>query len=571
MNQEKKVFELEIDDILPNRFQPRFKFQEQAITELSESIREHGVINPILVRKLGDKYEIIAGERRYKASVLAGKTTIPAIVTDLNDKDSAEVALIENVQRQDLTPIEEAVSYKKILDMGYLTQEQLADKLGKTQSTISNKLRLLNLDDDVQEALLDSKISERHARSILKIANKSKQRDILNQIITNRLTVKKTDELINQTLQANPNVAIPYTINHKMFDNIQEPAIQSSSAIEFIEPQVQNSFNPSSNNEKDMLNFLSEEKQPEKNISIPLEEDPSVINITNINGFNSNQNNQEIVTSPIIEENQNIKEISENNANELNEINTMLESIPNKINPGFVDVDYIEKNAKDIVFDNNTNKEIKNDMLLNNQEINNVNQTFNDNYENNIEQSISKNKFFNFVAPDEQETTVNQEKEDEEEFNFKPQIENAENMKDFLNQDSGKQEEIPQQKIVDLNSLDIFGDTNIDITPTPQETKTNENVNTEEYLEEEFEEIKDEPKVLNYPADSIIAESVNKPEEKQEQQNELKPTNISAMNLRTAINTIRSCAETIEKYGFNIETEEFDFDDMYQVIFKIKK
>lgn len=571
MNQEKKVFELEIDDILPNRFQPRFKFQEQAITELSESIREHGVINPILVRKLGDKYEIIAGERRYKASVLAGKTTIPAIVTDLNDKDSAEVALIENVQRQDLTPIEEAVSYKKILDMGYLTQEQLADKLGKTQSTISNKLRLLNLDDDVQEALLDSKISERHARSILKIANKSKQREILNQIITNRLTVKKTDELINQTLQANPSVAIPYTINHKMFDNIQEPAIQSSSAIEFIEPQVQNSFNPSSNNEKDMLNFLSEEKQPEKNISIPLEEDPSVINITNINGFNSNQNNQEIVTSPIIEENQNIKEISENNANELNEINTMLESIPNKINPGFVDVDYIEKNAKDIVFDNNTNKEIKNDMLLNNQEVDNASQTFNDNYENNVEQSISKNKFFNFVAPDEQETTVNQEKEDEEEFNFKPQIENAENMKDFLNQDSGKQEEIPQQKIVDLNSLDIFGDTNIDITPTPQETKTNEKVNSEEYLEEEFEEIKDEPKVLNYPADSIIAESVNKNEEKQEQQNELKPTNISAMNLRTAINTIRSCAETIEKYGFNIETEEFDFDDMYQVIFKIKK
>ena len=171
MNHEKIVVELELDDILPNRFQPRFKFHEQAITELAESIKEHGVIQPILVRRLGDKYEIIAGERRYKASLLAGKRTIPAIIAEVNDKDSAEVALIENVQRQDLTPIEEAVSYRKILDMGYLTQEQLAEKLGKTQSTISNKLRLLNLDDEVQEALLDEKISERHARSLLKNNN----------------------------------------------------------------------------------------------------------------------------------------------------------------------------------------------------------------------------------------------------------------------------------------------------------------------------------------------------------------------------------------------------------------
>ena len=154
MNEERKVEQLKVSDILPNRFQPRIKFNESSINELSDSIKEHGVIQPIVVRTIGDKYEIIAGERRYKASVLAGKETIPAIVTSLNDKDSAEVALIENVQRQDLTPIEEAISYKKILDMGYLTQEQLAQKLGKNQSTIANKIRLLNLDEDVQEALL---------------------------------------------------------------------------------------------------------------------------------------------------------------------------------------------------------------------------------------------------------------------------------------------------------------------------------------------------------------------------------------------------------------------------------
>ena len=159
MEFEKKVVELDVNDVLPNRFQPRIKFNEDSINELCESIKEHGVIQPIVVRSMGDKYEIIAGERRYKASLLAGKRTIPAVITNLNDKDSAEVALIENVQRKDLTPIEEAISYKKILDMGYLTQEELAVKLGKTQSTVANKLRLLNLDEEVQEAVLEEKIS----------------------------------------------------------------------------------------------------------------------------------------------------------------------------------------------------------------------------------------------------------------------------------------------------------------------------------------------------------------------------------------------------------------------------
>ena len=199
MRMRKEVFILSIDDILPNRFQPRIKFDEKAILELAESIKKHGVIQPIIVRKIADKYEIIAGERRYKASVIAGKSTIPAIITDVDDKESAEIALIENVQRQDMTPIEEAISYKKILDMGYLNQTELATKLGKTQSTIANKLRLLNLDDEVQEALLEERISERHARSLLKL-DKKDQKQILDRIITERLTVRKTDQVINEFL-----------------------------------------------------------------------------------------------------------------------------------------------------------------------------------------------------------------------------------------------------------------------------------------------------------------------------------------------------------------------------------
>ena len=202
----KKVVELPIDDILPNRYQPRIKFDGDSIYELSESIKAHGVFQPILVRPIGDKYEIIAGERRYKASVLAGRTTIPAIIMSLNDKDTVEIALLENVQRSSLTPIEEAISYKKILDMGYITQEDLAHKLGKNQSTIANKLRLLNLDESVQEALLETKISERHARSLLRIKSLDDQKVMLKRIINERLTVRRTDEEIEKMLNNNENI-----------------------------------------------------------------------------------------------------------------------------------------------------------------------------------------------------------------------------------------------------------------------------------------------------------------------------------------------------------------------------
>ena len=191
-----KLAVINIDDIFPNRFQPRLKFDEEKLSELSDSIRKYGVIQPIVVRPVNGKYEIIAGERRYKASMMAGRTTIPAVIVNLSDRDSEEIALLENIQRQQLSPIEEAVSYKRILDMGYITQDELAKKLGKAQSTIANKVRLLNLDDEVQEALLENKISERHARSLLRLSDKADQVKMLHRIINERLTVKMTDNAI---------------------------------------------------------------------------------------------------------------------------------------------------------------------------------------------------------------------------------------------------------------------------------------------------------------------------------------------------------------------------------------
>ena len=191
-----KLAVINIDDIFPNRFQPRLKFDEEKLSELSDSIRKYGVIQPIVVRPVNGKYEIIAGERRYKASMMAGRTTIPTVIVNLSDRDSEEIALLENIQRQQLSPIEEAVSYKRILDMGYITQDELAKKLGKAQSTIANKVRLLNLDDEVQEALLENKISERHARSLLRLSDKADQVKMLHRIINERLTVKMTDNEI---------------------------------------------------------------------------------------------------------------------------------------------------------------------------------------------------------------------------------------------------------------------------------------------------------------------------------------------------------------------------------------
>ena len=204
MNHENEIVNVRIDEIIPNRFQPRLAFDEKELNELADSIKMHGIIQPLVLRRIGDKYEIIAGERRYKASVLAGLTQVPAVIMNIDDQKSAEVAVVENLQRKDLTAIEEAQSYKKILDMGYLTQEELATRMGVAQSTIANKLRLLNLTIPVKEALLHNKISERHARSLLNITDNNLQISMLNRIIAERLTVRQTDEEIIKLLGKTP-------------------------------------------------------------------------------------------------------------------------------------------------------------------------------------------------------------------------------------------------------------------------------------------------------------------------------------------------------------------------------
>ena len=265
----KEIIEISIEDIMPNRFQPRIIFDQKSLEELANSIRQHGIIQPLVVRKLSDKYEIIAGERRYKAAVLAGLKKLPCIVMNLNDNESAEVAIVENIQRKEMTPLEEALSYKKLLDKGYLTQDQLASRMGKSQPSIANKLRLLSLDDEVKDALMHEKISERHARSLLTLKSNEEQKQVLNQIIDNKLTVKQTDDLIRNN----------YTIENNKLNEDENEKIELKTNIP--NPYKDNEPNPQLNmiNKLNSINIINDnqklEEQPENiiNTEKPLEFD----------------------------------------------------------------------------------------------------------------------------------------------------------------------------------------------------------------------------------------------------------------------------------------------------------
>ena len=195
---EENVVKLNIDLLEPSPYQPRKQFNENSLKELALSIREYGILNPILVRQNNDKYEIIAGERRYRAAKLLNLKEVPVIVKDISDELMTEIALTENLQRENITPIEEAMTYQAILKKTNKTEKELSEMIGKSQPFIANKIRLLNLPQNVQDALINKKISERHARSLLSVKEEEKQTELLEKIIREKLTVKELDLLINK-------------------------------------------------------------------------------------------------------------------------------------------------------------------------------------------------------------------------------------------------------------------------------------------------------------------------------------------------------------------------------------
>lgn len=195
-----KVVELKVDQIIPNRYQPRKVFNQDEIRELAQTISEHGLLQPIIVREYeAAKYEIIAGERRYRAIKTLDWETVPAIVEKMSDKETASLALIENLQRSQLSSVEEAQAYRRLMELNGLTQAALAKGMGKSQSAVANKLRLLKLIKPVQTAILDHRISERHGRAMLDLSE-TQQREMLMRVVNERLTVRQTEDEVAKLL-----------------------------------------------------------------------------------------------------------------------------------------------------------------------------------------------------------------------------------------------------------------------------------------------------------------------------------------------------------------------------------
>lgn len=192
---DKKIAEVPIEKITPSRYQPRMRFDEEELQELSDSIKAQGLIQPITVREIEDHYEIIAGERRFRACKMAGFSTVPCYILTPTEDEAAQMALVENVQRKDLTAVEEAKSYVQIMRQTGYTQKELAEKIGKSQSTIANKIRLLSLPEEVQQGVLEEKISERHARALLNLEPK-KVKQAYRKIVRDGMNVAETEKYI---------------------------------------------------------------------------------------------------------------------------------------------------------------------------------------------------------------------------------------------------------------------------------------------------------------------------------------------------------------------------------------
>ncbi len=587
-----KVVYLSNNDILPNRFQPRKYFDEEEIMQLSESIKEHGVINPIIVRKLGDKYELVAGERRYKANILAGNDDIPAIIMDVNDKESSEIAVVENIQRKDLNAIEEAISYKRILDIGYMTQEQLAQKMGKSQSSIANKIRLLKLSDEVQDALMKKQISERHARSLLKLESQKKQNELLKRIINERLTVRKTDEEIEKmnnnmnnfnnfynnvpnnnseqltpimpgtnvtdvnisggnsgqmqaqnTGLANPVVepVMPSITNvEKTVNTISTPPVQSQAEQQFNAPQqVNNQVESSIQSEGQVIPTVSIDDVLAK------ANQPSVVGNQSFGDNSYNSNNQ------VVNNTQMNNSMSQNNNFEMPNLSPINEEpTPISSQNEFSIPDLGPTNEPDIGIGNNQSIEpagISNPTPVELQTNINENSSFGVPNLNPISENPEPiDDFLSSIN-----NNMNQDSLE------KSQTEATDSVNTFapfnLNRDDNTiNSPINTSPIIDTadvnnqNSIGINnGTVNMDTQPIPEGTQ-------------QFERVS-EPIIVNEYNDQY-APIMPK------QQNQ-QPT----IDFKTIISLIRKCSQAIENSGYKIETEEYNLDNLYQVVFKIEK
>ncbi len=205
------VVELDINQVEPNKNQPRKNFDQDALNELADSIKQYGVIQPIVVQKIDDYYEIIAGERRWRAAKIAKLKKIPVVIKNFSEQEIVEIALIENIQREDLNPIEEAEAYKRLIDEYNLKQEEMAERLSKSRTSITNSMRLLKLSSKVQKLVISGELSSGHARALIPVEDAKKQYTLALEIIKNKLSVRETEKLVKTLLEPKKKVkkAVP--------------------------------------------------------------------------------------------------------------------------------------------------------------------------------------------------------------------------------------------------------------------------------------------------------------------------------------------------------------------------
>lgn len=254
VKENKGVVELKINEIEPNNNQPRKKFDDEKLNMLSESIKKHGVVQPIIVKKEDNTYRIVAGERRWRAARMAGLKSIPVIIKELTNKQVMEIALIENLQREDLNPIEEAEAFEKLINEYNLTQEELSESIGRSRSAISNTIRLLGLSEKVKNCLINQEITSGHARAILSIEDKNLQEKVCDEIIEKNYTVRQTESLVKKYL------------NESKKANNENKGNNNSEELIKIEENLQGIFGTKvrlvSNNKKGkiMIEYYSEEE-----------------------------------------------------------------------------------------------------------------------------------------------------------------------------------------------------------------------------------------------------------------------------------------------------------------------
>lgn len=510
MQSGQEVVYLHLDDIIPNRFQPREVFDERALKELAASIKEHGVIQPIIVRQVNNKYEIIAGERRYKASALAGMTKIPAIINNLDDKEAAKVALLENLQRKNLNPIEEARTYQKILELDQMTQETLAKTMGKSQSAVANKLRLLALPDEIQRALLKENISERHARTLLNLKNPEQQKKMLKRIIAEKMSVRTLEEEIRKINDPQESLAEGGQMqNNNINTNNQTPSYQVPSSTNLnLTASPAAMFSQNTNQKPNLMDSFEEQNRENDNIVNYGEIDEDEIahaNEPSYDSFTSTAN----------------KEI---NVNQLKSNATDIDNIlsPKKEYTKAQQDEQKQKISGDLDSLLNIAPPTNNSFNLARDAIND-----NDNNENN-----SKDYF---QAPDLMSV----------------QLPNSSNNANAIIKDYNTPQ--PSESIIDFTNNSVVDNKKEHLTNFSDANNTL------------FENKKAEPQKTK-PAEKTLGMALIEETYKLNPKEKAKQYNIHQM-----VQQIRDTIQTLQRMGAKIDTDEMDFENQYQMVIRIDK